>query len=1448
MQYKAAFLHKTIFDRLYELRKKEQKLKIKGLLESISTFDVISSLDLNTPNEINPLLAVANNLITRGYPTLCSRHIFRRLDPMVSELDVDDIFKALHIVDCRPNLPDIYTEDLDSDFERAFLENIIPDEQKHLVQFLQHQRSMATLTNNSNDNRRVDFSFEDPYYSESGRTNRYQNNVNVKTKKAWIVEVDGARYHNNLIDDLRDYETGSFGHDTHRIRENSDQLDAETFFLELEDSEYFKTIKEFREQEFDKIKKIQTAVLGPVAIARIQKVINQYLISHYELLQKEEREVLNIAVIERDVPCGHLAITDLNRLYYNLFGLENQETFIPELKVTVFADEDFDQPDLQASEYDMNTDFVNPEHYDLVIDVSALWRKGIFDSDADYRNQPNTVVIRSSHFTESGCEDSILCAKSIVYRDLTRELGNEQHEEIEDALPYIEYFLQNIFYKEKFRKGQLPILNRALKNKTVIGLLPTGGGKSLTYQLAALLQPGITIVIDPIRSLMVDQHESLLELGISKSDFINSIQTREEKVFVQNYILPTGKTQFLFCSPERLVIQEFRDALSMTADNGIFFSYCVIDEAHCVSEWGHDFRTPYLSLGENVVEHCKTKSEMEIPIFGLTATASFDVLADIERELKIEQNDGNAIIRYENTVRDEINYQIHPIIVDEGFVTKNNIANQKLNRTETIIQNLNQENQLLLGYNNNEVYSAILTKSYHDYLPEAERDAKPEEEFIQDSWDRIGLTDIDLPFQNESERYNYGVIVFCPHRRGHLGVDHYYRNLELGEGNDQVYFKGSGNDRNQNNQDNTSFENLRKFKDNEASVMIATKAFGMGIDKPNVRATVHVNISSSIESFVQESGRVGRDGKTSLSVILYNNQEIENNGNHIYWDRDVLEYFYKNSFKGADKERSVMWELRQENPLIELNILNQNLNEHLAENLTLNLWKGNRAIRLYINDENGKEVSHINLRNKEYEPNAFYQELAIQVLVFFQENIPGFADLEPNQLLDYFQQEVVNNEDATGIENRLNEMDEGEIDHKIIPFQNQYYSKDEAGRKIVNENAFDKHYNKFKSRPCIEAIILNENYDRALKQRFRNAVKNNIIFEDFILSLNRAEEDETRILNDVKAKIYYYIPRSKDDTAKAIYRFSSLGIIDSYTIDYSGKFYTVQFRKKPAGTYLDNYQRLVGRYTSAVEAQRLKNECQKDINETKNATEISKCLKHLTDFVYEKIAAKRKRAIDDMINLCEQAIKIDDPFEQSTLIKDNIYYYFNAKYAREGNMALTENGEEISADLYEDFTREIPIDEVVWKYIEKIIPYDDNGQIINNLKHLRGATMRMLRGTSGAPQFNILKAFSLLALSPNTPDPEELIREAFEEMVTGFQEWNELSPETFDLENILEQFKINLAAHVEDFSEEFFENLVAAFYIRDQLEWLTQFNETFLKEYSNGDTSIGRPEAITAGA
>jgi ATP-dependent DNA helicase RecQ len=252
------------------------------------------------------------------------------------------------------------------------------------------------------------------------------------------------------------------------------------------------------QKDFEEIKQLQTYVLAPVAIARLQKVINQFLIVKYEELITAKKTKIRVAIIERDVPCGHIAVEDLNLLYANLIGLENKQTAIPKIEATIFADANFFNQELQPDGCNLNSENIVATDYDLLIDISILWRTGIFQADSDFQDLPNAVIIRSSHFIEHDYQNEIYCSNKIDYRDLTTEIGNEQHKEIAEALPYIEYFLKNIFQKEKFRKGQLPILNRALKNETVIGLLPTGGGKSLTYQLAACnreLQSSLTLFV-----------------------------------------------------------------------------------------------------------------------------------------------------------------------------------------------------------------------------------------------------------------------------------------------------------------------------------------------------------------------------------------------------------------------------------------------------------------------------------------------------------------------------------------------------------------------------------------------------------------------------------------------------------------------------------------------------------------------------------------------------------------------------------------------------------------------------------------------------------------------------------------------------------------------------------------------------------------------------------------
>lgn len=631
--------------------------------------------------------------------------------------------------------------------------------------------------------------------------------------------------------------------------------------------------------------------------------------------------------------------------------------------------------------------------------------------------------------------------------------------------------------------------------------------------------------------------------------------------------------------------------------------------------------------------------------------------------------------------------------------------------------------------------------------------------------------------------------------------------------------------------DKLSFENQKMFKEDEASVMVATKAYGMGIDKPNIRMTIHSNISSSIESFVQESGRAGRDGKTSLSIVLYNNQ--------IGRDREVLDNFYKTSFKGADKERSVIWELRNRiffPNITNLRLLNDKLNEAFEDELNLKLGANDWTHILFIKNRQDENIGWINIQNKKTS-NFSSTELANEYLEIVNSFIPDFQNLSKEDTRTFLNTKAVNNEAHLGLEQLLNDDDFDSSTPITIPFKNMFFCKgDKGGFEIRDEFAFDKHYEYFKKSSCIQWILTNNKITETnLKDNFRDAIKSDKSFEDFVKGLPLTnEEDRTLLLENVMLKVSYYIPRNQDDTAKAIYRLSSINIIDTYTIEYQQQVYKVKLSRKADKQYFDNYQSLVERYTSKEESRKLREKCENDFNESDNATVISKCLEHLTNFIYEKIADKRKRAIDDMVGLCEETIVFTDSIKQSEKIKDNIYYYFNAKYSRIGNVAQTETGEIVDADLNKDFVDDLPIEETIWKYIEKIIDFDDNGAIVNNIKHLRGATMRMLRGTSGAPQFNILKSYSLYLLSTNSP---QLVKEAIEELKIGINSWSELEPETFNFEEFFLRFKENIKRHLGEIPDELFGDVDDDYYTTKNLNWLKMFNPKFLKDYSNAITT-----------
>ena len=627
-----------------------------------------------------------------------------------------------------------------------------------------------------------------------------------------------------------------------------------------------------------------------VSVARMEKVVVEAMISGRLDFNAGKWEVL---VKEHDQPCAAVAFEDLKQMYNHLTALtvKYADRKFPKIALTVISGHADSPLHLGANVMKQPTEMVLEKEYDLVVDYS-------YDEFCDARNVEFSEFkakdkcyfnVRSSKDVYD--ERTIYTTERIQYRALVTRDDRGTYLPNDEEVSHLRYFLQLLFRKQDFRDGQLPILNRAVQLESVIGLLPTGGGKSLTYQLAAMLQPGISIVIDPLTSLMKDQYDGLIKNGIDCCTFINST-IGLQLMYEREAKMSESKVQIIFVSPERLCIYRFRQKLKAMAEGQIYFAYGVIDEVHCVSEWGHDFRFSYLHLGRNLYNYVLPKQSNEgnnhISLFGLTATASFDVLADVERELSGDSSfplDTDATVRFENTNRLELQYRVVPIQARyarnkwDVFELKNTSAPRVLLQAQSMLKELET--------------AASIRRIKERFV---------ERENIVDASLQERINDADLVVDVPDDWYrNNGAsaIVFCPHRSGSIGVNSndnkpgIASTIQTTLGCERVSGYVGGDE----------LTAQDEFLHGETDIMVATKAFGMGIDKPDVRFTMNVNHSGSLEAFVQEAGRAGRDRKMALSIILYSEQ--------LGADREVHQFFFDNNFKGADFEKQVMYFLME---------------------------------------------------------------------------------------------------------------------------------------------------------------------------------------------------------------------------------------------------------------------------------------------------------------------------------------------------------------------------------------------------------------------------------------------------------------------------------------------------------------------------------------------------------
>lgn len=1097
-------------------------------------------------------------------------------------------------------------------------------------------------------------------------------------------------------------------------------------------------------------------LFSPIAIARVQKTILEALMTDKLNINQKEWKII---VEEKDVPCSAIAFADLVKIFNNVTKLskEYQDFNLPEIKLDIISSNNFRNSGLHLGKnvFENATPVHLKTEYDLVIDVAIFDTKNIEKESFSRFQCKNNCYFNIRSVTAINSERNIYTTDRIVYRDIVSQDGQGNYSDIDETKKLLEYFLQLIFRKKSFRPGQLPILNRALQNKSVIGLLPTGGGKSLTYQLASMLQPGVTLIVDPLRSLMKDQYDGLINSGIDSCAYLMKIQKKKietpleienrlkaEKFFNESVRkLEESKLQFIFLSPERLAMYKFREKLKNMHELNVYFSYGVIDEVHCVSEWGHDFRFSYLHLGRNLYNYVRAKKD-EISLFGLTATASFDVLADVERELSGDGAfplDSETIVRYENSNRLELQYKVEKVRVE--FQNEYEaLKNSKFGTPEKLAKyDVFTKNNLPYPVKVADKWAFFDAKQnfLKDYLIDIPKhlNAIQSEDSIQEikktfterQGNRVGVdtelkTNISNNYFSKNTEYSQAGIVFCPHKNN-TGISVYSNEDALQDLIPDVGTFSGGDD---DSSSNSSMDNLELFRTNKQPVMVATKAFGMGIDKPNVRFTVNLNYSSSLESFVQEAGRGGRDRKMALSSILLSDYKLARIS-------PKFEGFYPWQLKNKWFKPEDLQEI--------INHFNLEIDKQYINYLT----PENDLVRLFCKE--GKQSKYFGFKNCNDTGCRLFSKCQLR-------RVPSEAEswIYKNDLF-----EILNNHNIS-------------IDKKYIEYQNadyetvMYFYNNSFKGEVIEKQAMFQILS-------VKDVEIFFGDDAELKPDKSTTVKG------FLTTLLESEEGQ-EIVSFIKYDDNNGTDIDQTDIAKAIYRMTCIGLIEDFTQDYSNNRYRIVSKRKEEGSYYKGLEQFLLRYYSVDRAHE---EIEKvyDIAVRSNSSlqkEIYQCLSYLTTFVYDKISVKRKRAIDDMRTFCiTGATDIKDWKETNEELKDFIYYYFNSKYARKDYqttdkedyslMNETDEGKESNGKILFRYLKIIDSDFLLNKSEPGSTPID-------NVKHLQGAVRLLRRSlTDSNPTLSLLNSFCIFFLGTNNNENlENEVIESYKEGMLGFAE------------------------------------------------------------------------------
>ncbi len=1358
--------------------------KISGLLRQLSFFNVeYSGRAQSKPEPPHSLIFVLENLLTRGLPaktTVFIEDVFHKLSSSKNTpLKQSDkkfshfrelLVKSLYVIDPRTDKKEqvaAFESDWDSFKAKKsdqFLYSIVPEFLGGIfLQLFEREVSIEPLekkdifpSDNENSNREETKNINLSFVHEYPYPLRERKGISILIEDKANTDVDYKGNKRELTERMKSNGWGKpFIFDNEALKNIAKEIKP---LKELTENPYFNILqdnfdKKIYQQEYGA--EALELSLAPFAIARVQRVIIEAIIDGKLNIDDKEWK---IGVIERDVPCGLAALEDLFHTIKQLKILSGEEIEFPSIKLYTFYTEEFKHSRVHQSMFkhkyishfqdlpiEKFSEFIV---YNLLIDVSMLMRTSVkaspYQTEALFK-----AVIRSTNLTSR--KNPVRTGHLIKYQPILKKINTDETITHSRLLALARIY-DDLFRTNIFKPGQEEILNYLLQLRNCVGCLSSAKSKTHAWQLAGLLQPGIVLVMVPDKTV-AEYHNRKLKNMDMEAGYIPDDAMTGEKTCMNEIINSIALSKFLFCTPEFALSKNFALLTKEMFQQDIYFSYCILENAECLSQWSHDFKPAYSGAANNILHYTRTKNTSLVPVCGLTGLSSYDVISDIAQTVDATES---SVINYPHSVPD-LNQQVTEISCSNVFSNT---------PRETALNQIGSRKQVQISQEIRELFkNSEKNKSIHRILI-----------YCPETKGLFGISDENMDGLYDKLKQNFPEYLILHHQESEISENA----LKYGENNNF-----------------TSAEKNVNTKTNHVLILKNDQVKTPDFDDYN--HVIFFNMPYSVDHYISQLQSINMNNGVK-SHIFFNNQplsfireaEVENdNGSYSiqtsHAEMTIEKYFaekrlrnYQKTKKHDDYALNEFFDGLNAPFYQQSEALNQEVCRKFEKNINLSIRQINGKENYSVYDGE-KLIGDIHFSQSVIQINDLYAkkedggDLLNFLMLYIQNNCPDIQDFQ--KWLD----EKITLKNSEGILKLQENKSIGE----------QF----EMSTSMMNDKVAE--INSLLRETISEDFTYHKVLDISRKVTYAN---------EFINELNKIAD--VRLVNKKinlpeRLQELFYLIRNEEDTLRAIYRLSIIGLVDAYQIDNQKEEVTITISKKEDKYYRTKLYQYFLNCTSVEYARNI-------FRQLENYTEddlLKQAAGFLLQFYHHDIAQKQREHLMQMEYACNYALKFQDYPGFKSKINNDLSTWFHAKYA--GYILMPSLRNDLESDTENAF-------QTIRDYISTVDKYPDKW------RHLFETTKILLEEYPENPVLLILNAYSGMLIYASDPIA---FRRAFDNMVAGFVKMantEKLSYHDYILKmNTFLQALYKQNSSLKDMTEPLLS-------LKTHTIWLTDFNSKFL--------------------